>query len=88
MKNVPNILSISRIAVSGLLFFLVSHPVLFTILYLYCGLSDIADGYLARRWNAESGLGANQIAGGDPHTDNRWKYDPNCKSIFGSRVRS
>lgn len=58
MKKLPNILSISRIITSGLLFFLGGHPVLFTILYLYCGVSDVADGYIARRWKVESTIGA------------------------------
>lgn len=58
MKNLPNILSITRLAVSGLLFFLGGYPSLFTILYLYCGISDVADGYIARRYKAESAMGA------------------------------
>lgn len=58
MKNLPNILSITRLAVSGLLFFLGGYPTLFTNLYLYCGLSDVADGYLARKLKAESNTGA------------------------------
>jgi len=34
------------------------YPQLFTLLYLYCGLSDVADGYLARKFKVESSLGA------------------------------
>ncbi len=58
MKKLPNILSISRLVISCILFPLGSYPTLFTILYLYCGISDIADGYIARRWKIESALGA------------------------------
>ncbi|WP_298649466.1 CDP-alcohol phosphatidyltransferase family protein [uncultured Proteiniphilum sp.] len=65
MKKLPNILSVSRIIISGLLFFLGGYPVLFTILYLYCGVSDIADGYIARRWKAESDIGAKLDSLGD-----------------------
>ena len=65
MKNLPNILSISRIAISGLLFFLGGYPVLFSILYLYCGISDVADGYIARRWKVESPAGAKLDSLGD-----------------------
>lgn len=65
MKNLPNILSISRIIVSGLLFFLGGYPVLFTILYLYCGVSDVVDGYIARRWKVESSIGAKLDSLGD-----------------------
>ncbi|MBB4037501.1 CDP-diacylglycerol--glycerol-3-phosphate 3-phosphatidyltransferase [Dysgonomonas hofstadii] len=65
MKKLPNILSISRLIISGFLFFLGGYPALFTILYLYCGISDVADGYIARRWQAESTLGAKLDSWGD-----------------------
>lgn len=65
MKNLPNILSVSRILISSALFFLGSHPTLFTVLYLYCGISDIADGFIARRWKVESKIGAKLDSIGD-----------------------
>lgn len=65
MKNLPNVLSVSRIMISGLLFFLGGYPVLFTILYFYCGVSDVVDGYIARRWKAESSIGAKLDSLGD-----------------------
>lgn len=65
MKNLPNILSISRIIVSCLLFFIGGYPILFSILYLYCGISDVADGYIARRWKVESAIGAKLDSFGD-----------------------
>jgi len=47
-----------RIIVSGLLFFFIDEPVLFIILYLFCGASDVLDGYLARKLKVESHIGA------------------------------
>jgi len=47
------------------LFFLGSYPILFSVLYFYCGLSDIVDGYIARRWKAESAIGAKLDSLGD-----------------------
>lgn len=46
-------------------FFLGGYPLLFTILYLYCGISDVADGYIARRYKAESIIGAKLDSLGD-----------------------
>ncbi|HCO66907.1 MAG TPA: phosphatidylglycerophosphate synthase [Dysgonomonas sp.] len=65
VRNLPNILSISRLIVSVFLFFLGNYPILFTSLYLYCGISDVADGFIARRWKVESTLGAKLDSMGD-----------------------
>ena len=58
MKRLPNVISMLRIAGSiGLLFCDVKGwP--FWSLYVLCGLSDILDGWLARRLHAESKTGA------------------------------
>ena len=58
MKHWPNILSALRIAGSiGLLFCDVKGwP--FWVLYTLCGVSDIADGWLARKLHAETKAGA------------------------------
>ena len=58
MKRLPNVISELRIAGSiGLLFCDVKGwP--FWSLYVLCGLSDILDGWLARRLHAESKTGA------------------------------
>ena len=58
MKRLPNDISAFRIAGSiGLLFCNVkSWP--FWLLYVLCGLSDILDGWLARRLHAETEAGA------------------------------
>lgn len=58
MKCVPNIISVLRIlcAISLLL----SQPasVAFWVIYCLCGISDMLDGYLARKMHAESKTGA------------------------------
>ncbi|MBR1636215.1 MAG: CDP-alcohol phosphatidyltransferase family protein [Bacteroidales bacterium] len=58
MKRLPNVISVLRIAGSiGLLFCDVrGWP--FWSLYVLCGLSDILDGWLARRLHAETEAGA------------------------------
>ena len=58
MKPWPNVISILRIAGSiGLLFCDVKGWPFWT-LYVLCGLSDIVDGWLARKLHAESRTGA------------------------------
>ena len=57
MKNVPNILSVLRILLSAILFFLKPFSLLFWIVYFTCGFSDIIDGYIARKTNSTSRLG-------------------------------
>ena len=58
MKHLPNVLSILRIAGSiGLLFCDVTGwP--FWVLYALCGISDMIDGWLARKLHAETEAGA------------------------------
>ena len=58
MKRLPNVISVLRIAGSlGLLFCDVAGW-LFWVLYALCGISDMVDGWLARRLHAESNTGA------------------------------
>lgn len=64
-QKIPNILSIVRILLSLLLFFFFKHPVVFTILYFIVGLSDVLDGFIARKLKAESTLGARLDSIGD-----------------------
>jgi CDP-diacylglycerol--glycerol-3-phosphate 3-phosphatidyltransferase len=61
----PNLISCFRIVLSLALLLLVDKPVLFVIVYLLCGFSDIADGYLARRLGAETAFGAKLDSLGD-----------------------
>ena len=65
MKRLPNLISCSRIALSVVLLFLINKPVLFTIVYFLCGISDIMDGYLARSLNAKTTLGIKLDSLGD-----------------------
>lgn len=58
MRNIPNAISVGRLVCSASLFFLLSHELLFLILYIGCGLSDVLDGYIARKTNTQSELGA------------------------------
>ena len=58
MRHLPNVLSVLRIAGSiGLLFCNVSGWS-FWALYVLCGISDMADGWLARKFQAETMAGA------------------------------
>lgn len=57
-KYIPNILTIYRIVIAFFIPFLFSnHYYLLTILLLIALLTDLFDGYLARKWNAVSILG-------------------------------
>ena len=58
MKHLPNVISILRIAGSiGLLFcYVTGWP--FWVLYALCGISDMIDGWLARKLHAETEAGA------------------------------
>ncbi len=65
MKHIPNIISICRIVLSISLLFFFGQPVLFFLVYLICGLSDMVDGLLARRLKVTSKLGARLDSVGD-----------------------
>ena len=58
MKHLPNILSALRLL--GAVCLLLCDPAgaAFWVIYVLCGVSDIVDGYLARRLHAESKAGA------------------------------
>lgn len=57
-KLLPNLLTLLRIFGSGVLLFLAPLKPLFLAVYFLCGVSDILDGFLARRWNVSSPAGA------------------------------
>lgn len=58
MKHLPNVISALRfLGVICLLFFGVESCV-FWVIYFVCGLSDMVDGYLARKLGCESKTGA------------------------------
>ena len=58
MKHIPNILSTLRFL--GAICLLSCSParVAFWVIYGMCGVSDMVDGYLARKLHAESKAGA------------------------------
>ncbi|AGK95985.1 CDP-alcohol phosphatidyltransferase family protein [Clostridium pasteurianum] len=58
MKHIANIISIIRIIVSIIMICFYRNKLLFISLYLICGLSDIMDGYIARKTNTQSSIGA------------------------------
>ena len=58
MKHIPNFITVLRfLGALGLLFFDVGS-VAFWVIYLACGLSDMVDGFLARKLHCESKTGA------------------------------
>jgi len=58
MKRIPNLLSMSRIALCLLLLLVDAMTMPFWVLYLIAGITDMLDGFLARRWGVESKFGA------------------------------
>mgnify|MGYP003295366928 CR=1 FL=1 len=58
MKNIANYISISRIVMSILLLLTKTLTIPFIIIYLYCGVSDMVDGYIARKCNNTSEIGS------------------------------
>ena len=58
MKNLPNIITILRILGAICLLFFGVRSGAFWAVYLVCGISDMADGYLARKLRCESKMGA------------------------------
>ena len=58
MNRIPNLLSTSRIALCLPLLLVDAMTLPFWVLYLIAGLTDIFDGFLARRWGVESKFGA------------------------------
>ncbi len=58
MKNIPNVISLCRIFILIFMIFFIKNEFLLIILYLICGISDFADGYIARKTKSESVIGA------------------------------
>ena len=58
MKRIPDLLSMSRIVLCLPLLLVDAMTLPFWVLYLIAGLTDILDGFLARRWGVESKFGA------------------------------
>src|SRR5574344_1151273 len=54
MLSVPNLITISRIIISVILLFVAPFSMVFYLLYTLSGLSDVADGYVARKMKCTS----------------------------------
>lgn len=57
MKSIANYISISRILLALTLALVKPLSIAFLALYLICGISDVFDGYIARRTHTASELG-------------------------------
>lgn len=58
MKSLPNAISTLRFLGAVCLLFFGVESCAFWVIYFVCGLSDMADGYLARKLGCESQVGA------------------------------
>ena len=60
MKHLPNLLTAARLALAPYLFLLMFQHRYSTIipLFIIIGITDVVDGFLARRFHASSRLGA------------------------------
>jgi CDP-diacylglycerol--glycerol-3-phosphate 3-phosphatidyltransferase len=58
MKHLPNVISVLRIAGSVCLLFCDVAEWPFWVFYALCGISDMVDGWLARKLHAETKAGA------------------------------
>lgn len=58
MKHLPNVISALRFLGAVCLLFFRIESCAFWVIYFVCGLSDMADGYLARKLGCESKVGA------------------------------
>lgn len=57
-KHIPNVVTSLRIIGTLILLPLHTSSDIFLVIYTFTGLSDVLDGYLARKLNAESELGS------------------------------
>ena len=58
MKNIANYISVSRAIMSLMLLIPDTFSIAFSIIYIYCGISDMLDGFIARKSKNESKIGA------------------------------
>lgn len=58
MRNLANYITLLRMIFCLLLLFLYPFSIPFYIVYLLCGLSDILDGYIARKFKIQTEFGA------------------------------
>jgi CDP-diacylglycerol--glycerol-3-phosphate 3-phosphatidyltransferase len=55
---IPNVITCIRIVLSFFLFMIKPQTIGFFSIYIICGMTDICDGYLARKWKVTSKFGA------------------------------
>ena len=67
-KHIANIVSLSRVAGAIALFFFSSITKPFLAIYIFCGITDLIDGPIARKTNSTSPLGATLDTVGDVAT--------------------
>ena len=67
-KHIANIISISRVIGAIALFFFSNITTPFLIIYVFCGITDLIDGPIARKTNSTSPLGATLDTVGDVAT--------------------
>ena len=58
MRNVANYITVSRIIMAIVLFAAEPFSRAFYIIYICCGISDMLDGFIARKTKTESKIGA------------------------------
>ena len=58
MKNIANYISVSRAIMSIILFVTETFSITFHIIYIYCGISDMLDGFVARKSKNTSKIGS------------------------------
>lgn len=58
IKYTANIITICRMVLSVLLLFFLNNKPVYFFVYIICGLSDVLDGFVARKTNTQSILGA------------------------------
>ncbi|MFA5659109.1 MAG: CDP-alcohol phosphatidyltransferase family protein [Oscillospiraceae bacterium] len=65
LKHLPNFISALRIFMSPFLLFVAPLSPVFFIIYFLCGLTDVLDGYIARKTHTQSESGARLDTAGD-----------------------
>ncbi|WMI81391.1 CDP-alcohol phosphatidyltransferase family protein [Anaerotignum sp. MB30-C6] len=58
MRHIPNAFTIARMVSSVFLLWVEPFSVWFMVLYFFCGISDVLDGFIARSFQLTSSLGA------------------------------
>ena len=65
VRHIPNLLSIIRIVLSLFIIIVAKNNRLLFVIVLLCGVTDVLDGYIARKYNVESKVGAKLDSLGD-----------------------